>query len=255
MSDDISRALRVAQQAVVPKNALDQGDYGYGNPAQLPEPRFPFSSSAMEAKGPWMRDYMPGGLADFLAQVMTYAPMAVPAMRGRVMEGGLRPQDYAIGPAKDRAATKAGTSYQDEFQMLLSGNPKGELGSEAITKYGGFPRNGGFVDPGWADYRMSPRDMQTMQGRTPANRSEFTTEPRGPAFTRQEMERAGYRYDTDPKYRQEPYSPFRVIEGGPPRNPLDPEAGFNINAPLTQEEIATLMRLVNRPKPPNGQPE
>lgn len=57
---------------------------------------YDISSAALQKRGPWLREYMPSTLADILAQALTYAPMAVPGMRGRVMENGLRPQDFAI---------------------------------------------------------------------------------------------------------------------------------------------------------------
>lgn len=197
MTDEspLARALRIAMQNHPTRNALDQGDYGYGTPVNYTEPRFPFSSSAMEKRGPWMREYMSSTLADLLSQILTYAPMAVPAMRGRVMEGGLRPQDYAIGPAKDRAATKTGTSYQDEFQSLISGRPGSELGSAHMPEY-----YSGFSQPtNWHNYGMHPADMLPHRAPRPSN-----------------------------------------------LNSIPEEATFNVNAPLTADEISTLMRLQGR---------
>lgn len=101
MTDEspLSRALRLAMgnhvAAYGGRNALDQGDYGYGTPVTYTEAN-PLSSSGLQQKGPWMREYMPSTLADLLSQILTYAPMAVPAMRGRVMGNGLAPQDFAI---------------------------------------------------------------------------------------------------------------------------------------------------------------
>lgn len=54
------------------------------------------SAAANERRGPWMREYMPSTLADVLSGFLSYAPLAVPAMRGRVMDNGLRPQDFAV---------------------------------------------------------------------------------------------------------------------------------------------------------------
>lgn len=225
MTDEsqLARALRIAMQNHTSvyggRNALDQGDYGYGTPVTYSTPNA-LSSSGLQHQGPWMRDYMPNTLADLLSQILTYAPMAVPAMRGRVMENGLRPQDYAIAPAKERATANGKTSYQDEFQDVLSlphnYAPKSQLHSSEITQYSGFRAP--------SDYRATPMEMRAMQG-TKANSNaapEYTLGERGLPFTREEMERLGMKFEIDPRYRQEPFDwgagknskPFDVIPGG-----------------------------------------
>ncbi len=194
MTDEspLARALRIAMQNHPMRNALDQGDYGYGTPVSYAEPRFPFASSAMEQRGPWMREYMPSTLADLLSQIMTYAPMAVPAMRGRVMEGGLRPQDFATAPAMERNALS--NNPRNYGPDIMGGSQKHGMNAEGLADRAGI-----FDPQHWHNYGMHPADMTGHRAPRPSN-----------------------------------------------LNTIPEEATFNINAPLTADEISTLMRLQGR---------
>lgn len=69
-----------------PRVAMLEAAYGHGSDpvVDLPWPHvpLPLGSVAMEKRGPWMRDYLHPQIADFLAQILQYAPMALPASRG-----------------------------------------------------------------------------------------------------------------------------------------------------------------------------
>lgn len=98
MSDKPADALR---------NRLDP------SPEQLPA-WYDISSSAMEKRGPWMREYMPSTLADLLAQTLTYAPMAV-GVRSPITYGVLNSLDAKLG---------RGPMRYDPIQKILEGPPQ-----------------------------------------------------------------------------------------------------------------------------------
>lgn len=197
MTDEspLARALRIAMQNHVTayggRNALDQGDYGYGTPVTYSDPN-PLSSSGLQHQGPWMRQYMPSTMADLLSQILTYAPMAVPAMRGRVMEGGLRPQDFATAPAMERNAIA--NNPRNYGPDVMGGSQKHSMNAEGLSDMRGIS------DPQhWHNYGMHPADMLPHRAPRPSN-----------------------------------------------LNTIPEEATFNINAPLTADEISTLLRLQGR---------
>lgn len=226
MSDEspLSRALRIAMQNHVSayggRNALDQGDYGYGTPVTYSNPNF-MSSSGLQHQGPWMREYMPSTLADLLSQILTYAPMAVPAMRGRVMEGGLRPQDYAVAPAMERNALNM---TPKDYGPDIMGGTRGRTNGDAMNAEGLSDMRGMSDPQHWHNYGMHPADMAGHRAPRPSNFNDapqYTIEGRGPGLSRQEMEKLGFKFEVDPRYRQEPFdfgtnngSQFNVIPGG-----------------------------------------
>jgi len=176
MSDDLNKT--------VVRNRLDP------EPQQQPA-WYDISSSAMQQRGPWLREYMPSSLADFLTQALTYAPMAV-GMRGRVMEGGLRPQDFATASIMERNALA--TNPRNYGPDIMGGSQKHGMNAEGLAD------RAGISDPQhWHNYGMHPADMTGHRAPRPSN-----------------------------------------------LNTVPDEAGFNISAPLTADEIAVVMRLQGR---------
>lgn len=219
MSDEspLARALRIAMQNHVTayggRNALDQGDYGYGTPVTYTEPNA-LSSSGLQHQGPWMREYMPSTLADVLSQILTYAPMAVPAMRGRVMENGLRPQDYATAPAMERGAL----SKHDYGPDIMGGAQKHGMNSEALVSMGGanmrqFKAN---TPQDMSAYIALPEEVQAWARQQPANMSDaaYLANRQKPGFFQDPYRDALIPQLNKNRRGRESERPFDVIPGG-----------------------------------------
>ena len=84
--------------------------------AELLQRYGPLGSHAMAQRGPWMRDYMPASLADFLAAMLQYGPPALPALRA----GAVRGNDAAMVATKEQKALLAPGPYD---WGITGGNP------------------------------------------------------------------------------------------------------------------------------------
>ncbi len=80
-ADDILRAAYPPDQEQAPPSYTTADIKALMQNPSFWERYMPTGSATMQERGPWMRDYLHPQVADFLAQVLHYAPMALPASR------------------------------------------------------------------------------------------------------------------------------------------------------------------------------
>lgn len=100
-------------------------------------------SAAMSERGPWMRQYMPQSLADFLASALMYAPMAMASWGGAGMAqravSAARSGDPGItGGSREAPYSSAGLASHDSVHA--GEMPKQAMGPYEISDFGAFAR-------------------------------------------------------------------------------------------------------------------